>query len=127
MNASQSKIQHIYKTKCQTLLRPLRRIVRAHKRISLMISKEAEDILRKIFQPGDNLAVRKRERILMMERVHVDVVGSNHHPIIRIHRWMKVRTAGVHMSTASVGCCYWRYGVVVGGLWVHLGRWEIGK
>jgi hypothetical protein len=51
-----------------------------------MVSKEAENILRKVLQPRKNLTIGKGERLLVMESIHIDIMTTDHHPIaISVH------------------------------------------
>lgn len=45
-----------------------------------MIPEIAEHILREVLQPWEKFAIeRKRECLLILQGIHVDVLSSNHH------------------------------------------------
>lgn len=85
-------------------LRPGRGIVGTHHGEILGFSKEAENILWQVFQPGKDLAVGEGEGLLLLQGVHIDVVALDHHAAgMGVHAGMHFTGPRTYMRTV----CMW--------------------
>lgn len=73
-----------------------------------MVAEETEDILREVFQPRKDLAVNERQRVLLVNGVHIDLMTPDHHPVGIVH------------SRLEIGCCLGYRVIICGGLGIHM-------
>lgn len=77
-------------------------VIGAHEREIVVLAKEAQDVLREVFEPGQDFAIGEWEGFLLLKGIHVHVVTFDHHASRVGVQWCVHIVSRAHVRVARV-------------------------